>query len=234
MKLSWHFYLFAIAVAVVSVLLMYFAPTTDVFKGIFGTPSIAALFACLYQLSRDQAAHNHQIELQERAQLFDLSTASHMANIAFDKHVRFSEEYLDKLNNEVLAALIRHGPTQDALKQAGKLYEVRSKYPVWLTEEMQNRLMAFEYKISNIGITDMALKGMPPGGKRSDLVDKMYMTFREITGIGISEGVPQDEEAKRLAASAVVQYVRGILGVDELSKMRSAILKRAMNSLERR
>lgn len=72
-------------------------------------PWCGAIVTVLYQLLRDQAAHARALELQERQQLFNLGVASHMANVAFDKHIHFSEQY------------IWHNKEKTKIKKEGKM-----------------------------------------------------------------------------------------------------------------
>ena len=43
-----------------------------------------------------QPTREHSI-FREKQQLFDLGVTSHMANVAFDKHVEFSEKYISTM-----------------------------------------------------------------------------------------------------------------------------------------
>ncbi len=97
MRHSWRVYLVAAIVLVVSFVAAWTLPASEILRGIVGLPGVAALFATLYQILRDQAAHERVIELQERQELFNLGVASHMANVAFDRHVQFSERYTTKM-----------------------------------------------------------------------------------------------------------------------------------------
>jgi hypothetical protein len=59
-----------------------------------GLPAIAALFAALFQLSRDSIAFDRSVRLEEAKNRFTVGATSHMAIVAFDKHVQFCEEYV--------------------------------------------------------------------------------------------------------------------------------------------
>ncbi|MBI4795496.1 MAG: hypothetical protein HY790_06595 [Deltaproteobacteria bacterium] len=61
-------------------------------------PSVGALFVALFQLFRDEAAFEKQRALQADQQYFQIGATSHMANVAFDKHAAFSEEYIAQVN----------------------------------------------------------------------------------------------------------------------------------------
>uniref|UniRef100_UPI00356A2641 hypothetical protein n=1 Tax=Pontibacterium sp. TaxID=2036026 RepID=UPI00356A2641 len=81
---------FGLAVIIaVSIGVTFFAPIGEVYKGVAALPAIGGLFAALFQLLRDNAAHERAVELQSSQQLFNLGATSHMANTVFDKHVEF-------------------------------------------------------------------------------------------------------------------------------------------------
>lgn len=228
MKISWPFLAVASAILVVSVALAFFTPTTDFFRGIIALPGAGALAAALYQLLRDQAAYENKLEIQRRTQIFNLSVTSHMANVAFDKHVEFSEEYLTVIN-ESLRILFQKGPTKDALTLSGNLAAVRMKFPAWVTQDMQLKLISFERALGNIGLHDMRLAHVPMGEERSKVVGEMYNAFAKVTGL---QQVTDRGDLEAVAANEIIQYVRGILGVDALAKLRAAVLSQATESLK--
>jgi hypothetical protein len=45
----------------------------ELFRGIAAMPAVGALVGALYQLARDHAAHERQVELQRKKQFFDLA-----------------------------------------------------------------------------------------------------------------------------------------------------------------
>ena len=66
----------------------------DVTRAVTALPAAAAVIAAIFQLVRDQAAHDRAIVLQAAQNGFAVGATSHMASVAFDKHVGFSEEYV--------------------------------------------------------------------------------------------------------------------------------------------
>ncbi|HDS15750.1 MAG TPA: hypothetical protein ENN66_03900, partial [Proteobacteria bacterium] len=101
-------YLGAITVFVLSVAITITLPISELFKGITAMPAVGALIGALYQLLRDHAAHERQIQLQNKKHSFDLAVTSPMATIAFNKHAEFCEKYMKKIH-ETLRTLIRGG-----------------------------------------------------------------------------------------------------------------------------
>jgi len=64
MRQSWKVYVVAVIVLVVSFVVVWTLPTTEILRGIVSLPGVGALFAVLYQIVRDQAAHERALELQ--------------------------------------------------------------------------------------------------------------------------------------------------------------------------
>jgi len=89
-------------------------------------------------LSRDLEAFKaelkraHAIEMEEARNRFTVGATSHMADVAFDKHVQFCEEYTAEVHH-ALAFLFKKGPNADVLQNATALMNVRTKYSVWLS-----------------------------------------------------------------------------------------------------
>jgi hypothetical protein len=105
------------AVLLVSFAAAWFLPVAELFKGLAAVPGIGALLNVLSQLWRDERAHERAVELLHRQQDFALATASHMANVAYDKHVSFCEAYVERTNRG-LVELMASGPSKDALRLA--------------------------------------------------------------------------------------------------------------------
>ncbi|XCN73254.1 MAG: hypothetical protein Q3M24_00390 [Candidatus Electrothrix aestuarii] len=67
----------------------------ELLKYLLVAPGVAALIGALYQLMRDQASFEKQLNIQERELQYALGAASHMANAAFDNHIQFCEKYMN-------------------------------------------------------------------------------------------------------------------------------------------
>jgi hypothetical protein len=90
MQLTWKMYVVA-AIVCVLVVAAWLLPTTDLIRNVIALPGVGALFIALFQLLRDEAAHVRALEIHDKQQSFNLGVTSHMANVALDKHVEFSE-----------------------------------------------------------------------------------------------------------------------------------------------
>ncbi len=124
---SWKVYIVAALVFIVSFATAWTLPTTDLLRGLLGLPGVAALFAALYQIIRDEAAHARMLDLQERQHLFNLGVTSHMANVAFDRHVGFTEQYISRMQ-QGLTQLFQTGPPGDSLKLCIDLADIRLSF----------------------------------------------------------------------------------------------------------
>src|SRR5712692_2380387 len=136
MRHSWRVYAASTTVFIISFAAAWILPTTEILRAVISLPGVAALFAALFQIIRDQSAHERALELLEKQQLFSLGAASHMANVAFDKHVQFAEQYILKMQ-EGLTELFRTGPPGESLKFGGELQDIRLSFRAWITEDIE-------------------------------------------------------------------------------------------------
>jgi len=88
-------------------------------------------------------------DLLETQNAFSVGATSHMATVAFDKHIGFCEEYVNEMS-EALHALIQDGRAEEPL-DARRFSRIRQKWALWLTHEMENELDQFERKITLMG-----------------------------------------------------------------------------------
>ncbi|MBQ4682075.1 hypothetical protein [Aeromonas dhakensis] len=220
---------FGIAFVVgVSLGITFFAPTNDIYRGIALLPGIAGLFAALFQLVRDHAAHQRNLEIQQEQQVFNLGATSHMANSVFDKHVEFCEKYLAEVHKTVVT-LTREGPTREALEHAGNLYLLRVEYTAWITPEMDEKLMPFEKAVRDIGAKSGLVGALSGAESRDDTrakaLEEMFDVFGNLLGIG--EVNIKDENA---TVVAVKNRVREILQVSQLVLIREYLINRASSA----
>jgi len=228
MRQSWAVYLVAALVLVVSFVAAWTLPTTEILRGIVGLPGVAALFAALYQILRDQAAHERAVELQERQELFHLGVTSHMANVAFDRHVQFSEQYIARMQ-QGLTELFRTGPPGESLKFCSELIDIRLSFRAWITEDVEAKVMPFENALRQMGARKFALEGLAPGPERTRVVNEMYQVFANVTGVK-GEG----EVDETLAPRRIITHLQDLLGVQQLGRLRRAVVQAAIDALERK
>ena len=190
-------------------------------------PAIIALFGALFQLGRDNIAHERALRLEEAKNRFTVGATSHMANVAFDKHVEFCEEYTQAVNG-ALETLFRRGPHADVLQNANALMDIRIKRTVWLTPEVETKLLSFERALRKIGANAWLLGELRADEDRSGPIKEAYSTFAAVMGWEDWRG---EAVTRDLAAEKVIEGFRNILGISELTRLRAELVKRASDNL---
>jgi len=214
----------------VSIGISVFLPMSEIFKGITAMPAVGVLIAVLYQLLRDQAEFEKKLNLQKQQQLFTLGASSHMAQIAFEKHVAFCEEYMEEVH-EIVGTLFTHGPTNDVDENLRNLYVIRRKHAAWITKEIGLSLKPFETAINEISALSGLVKGLEGTDKptRTKAIKAMYEIFKEVIGL---ESKNVTEENTEIAVEEVEAKIRKIIGIEELSEMRAKIVSGSLEYLK--
>jgi hypothetical protein len=216
------------AAGIVLFVLFHFLSVSAFVVDLAAVPSVVALFGALFQLARDNLAHERTLRLEAAKNSFTVGATSHMASVAFDKHVEFCEEYV-AATFEGLATLFTKGPTPDALKHAEQLLGIRRKNALWLTPELESELERFEAALRDVGADAWLVREAPDMQNRADVVRKMYATFAKVVGLSRWEG---EEITDDLALATIVNKLRRVLGIDELTHLRSELIQRAMENLQ--
>jgi hypothetical protein len=130
-------------------------------------------------LSKEMAeiSHERSVLLAEKQNAFSIGTTSHMATVAFDKHIGFCEEYVEAMSNSLNTLIQEEKPIN-----TGNFLRIRQKWALWLTQEMEAKLDKFEAEITRIGgdaqVFDLA--GVPLSNDRS--IKRVIADFREVLG----------------------------------------------------
>jgi hypothetical protein len=223
--MSYKTWIGLIIIISLSILMTFFAPVNDIFKGIVSLPAIGGLSLALFQLFRDENNHLHNKEIQKEQQLFNLGATSHMANTVFDKHVEFCEKYLEEVHN-LLKTLYRDGPTENALNHSSVLYSLRMEYTAWITIDIDKKLIPFENAIKEIGSKSHlieALRNKEESNKeRLKAIDELYNVFNEMMNLSY-ETAPKDAES----FIVIKERVRDILQVRKLTEIREFLVNKA-------
>ena len=236
MKLSQRtkYYLGITAVLALSLGSLFWLPGGEFVQSLSAIPLVGSLVAALFMLVRDYTAHERKLLLQESQNRFLLGASSHMANVAFDKHVQFAEEYADELH-KALATLFQKGPTQDVLKHTNVMYELHQKYAVWLTNKLEAELEQFEFDLRKIGAAAGYVDASTAQENREEIMSAMYRRFAEVMGkerMGADEWDGEKISEER-AASMTIRRLRSILGSEELTEMRTSIISKSIAKLRR-
>lgn len=212
---SWAIYGGAAVVFILSFSATWFLPVPDLFRGLASIPGIAALIGVILQLWREQRLHERSVELLYRQQDFALATASHMAEVAYDKHVAFCEVYIARTNKGI-GDLFGTGPSGEALTFAIDLRQIRIDHATWLSSEIEEKLIGFESALRKMGAGAQLLNRLQPGERLSRVVDQIYNSFGIVTGTG----PPGSDEEAEIVAARIIDHLRDVLDVKELTKLR--------------
>lgn len=196
----------------------------DLLEILVAMPGVAALFTALFQIFRDHAAAEREQVLEDKRNDFTLSATSHMADVAFDKHVEFAEKYLREVEKG-LSELFRTGPSKQALELACQLYSVRTDFSAWVTEEIRNKLEPFEQALRKIGVQSDSLEHIPAGNERTRLVEDLYERYSRVAGI--KEEGEKDAAAKE-AATQLKESFQELLGIHEFTSLRRHFVDEAI------
>lgn len=216
-------YLIYILVAGLSFLGSYFLSVNEFIKSIITVPGIISILLALYKSWKDE-------QLQNKQQDFILGTASHMAEVAYNKHVLFCEEYIERVEN-ARQELFRDGPSQGSINIGRELAGIRQKHSPWLTKNIEDGLKPFEKVLIEMGAKEGLLNSgaLPVGEKRTAVVDKVYKSF----GLVLGQDKPLTEEEAELSIDKIIEKIRDILGINTLTKLRLKATELALKRLKK-
>jgi hypothetical protein len=148
----------------------------------------------------EKVKERHSAKLAELQNAFSMGAASHMATVAFDKHIGFCEEYFGEIS-KVLEALISEGATYRPT-DASRLLRVRQRWALWLTRDIEAKLDLFEADVQRMGADGMFYnaEGIPEFNEQS--VERITAYLREILAI---------EELTALRKELVMRSTKGAL-----------------------
>ncbi|CAG9207675.1 conserved hypothetical protein [Paraburkholderia tropica] len=187
----------------------------------------AALAAWMsLRIAGQRMQHERRQEAVKRA--FD-SAGSHMAVVAFDKYVQFCEEYTD-LFRETLRGLIQTGPHENALNYAADLSRLRTRWALWVTDEVNALLEKFEKALRQMGsdahLSAPKLAASVPN--RPEIINRMYKAFSDLFELGNWNG---EEANKDLAVAKMMSLLKETLGIEQFSLLRQMTLNSALREL---
>ena len=222
-------YVPAAVVVVTSLAAALLLPHGELVQTLAAIPIFGSLSAVVVQMFRDQATRQHERELAGSQNRFVLAAGSHMATTAFDKHVAFCEEYMAEVFVS-LDTLFREGPTQKALEHSHQLHLIKRKHGLWVTSHIERRLEPFETALRGVGASNLISQQFPESERHQNRINEMYRHFAEVLG---TEHMGSEWEGKAItdtaAVSRVVSHLREVLGVEELTRLRTAVVEQALN-----
>ena len=223
---SRNVYLLLSLVFLTSVAATFVPSMGDLTRAVTALPAVGAVLAGLFQLLRDQMAHERAWSIQAAQNSFTVGVTSHMANVAFDKHVTFSEEYVVEMF-QTLTTLFREGPTDQVLSHSGNLYKIRQRWAIWITPDVEIELEKFEAALRKIGASAHFVEVDLTSPKRSDTIETMYSLYEEVTGM--TDGDEKQARADH-AILSIIQCLRQVLGIEELTELRRTLVARSLHN----
>lgn len=205
---NWSTYLILAITVLASFLYAYFLPISEIFKSFAALPGIGALLLSLYKSWKDE-------QLQNKQQDFILGTASHMAEVVYNKHVIFCEIYIERVEKG-RQELFREGPSKNTINIGRELVNIRQKHSSWLTKEIEDSLKPFEQALIKIGAQDGLLESLPVGEQRSKVVGEVFKAF----GLVLGHEKSLNEDEANVHIDKVIEKIRDILGINILTKLR--------------
>jgi hypothetical protein len=108
------------------------------------------------------------------------------------------------------------------------LMDIRTKWTVWLTPEIEAQLISFENALRTIGAQAELLAELRADEDRVETVKRTYGTFAAVMGWEEWRG---EAVTRDLAAERIVEGLRKVLGIGELTRLRSELVRRATDNL---
>lgn len=191
-------------------------------------PAVGAMFTAIFQLVRDDAAHERKKEILLKEQHYSLAASSHMANVVFDKQVEFSDKYTSEVLN-AFHTLMPKQDWEDAHSFAKNLTFIRLEYMCWLTSDIDENLEEFEEKLRTLGAHSSYIK-MPKGaGTNQEHRDEAAREMLEIQAafLYILEKVEGHPEVR---LSSFSKKMRSMLNVEELTTLKNKLVESSLQS----
>ena len=215
-SISWRVYCVLAVIFLASFFVAYFLPTMEFLQGLPSLSAVGALFMGLWTIFRDNEAHKRDLEREQQQQIFNLSVTSHMAEVAFDRHIKFCEEYMQRLMQGLDPSIVEQERYEH---YSFELKNIRRIHAIWITEEINAELHGCEEVWRKYGFCRRTAQ-QTQGEVQSNFSGKAGELFDVIHGIDESgEGVTTYEKT--------ISIIQGILGITELTKLRVNLIAQA-------
>jgi hypothetical protein len=213
-------YFLLFVVAILSLLATIYFDLSETMKILTSTPLVGALLVALFQLLRDDEKFIRDSIMQDREHNFMLAATSHMSEVVFDKHVQFSEDYLMQVRKLIGALWFSSASGKSGGIEIVKLAEIRVRYQLWLSNDMEHDLRNFENELLKLSnrIISVNMKETQESNlediKKAELTKDSIKNFSELIDL-------EEEDGAQMIITGILQM---ILGVTELTKMRDTLL----------
>jgi ParB-like nuclease domain len=202
--------------------LIYGAHRLAALKMLVNTSSSGVVTA-IWDLFKAHAEHGFRLEEKSAENSFILSATSHMAEMAFDKHVEFCDEYVQEVNKGLMV-LFEEGK---ALDIAHSLQQIRKEFVLWETKDVAVVLSRFEQALRELGADQAYLESLPVSEKRTNLVKDTYKRLKDILSL---DNLP-NEPTPEIAAAYIIDHLQKHLGISDLSDLRKHYLAEAVKTV---
>jgi hypothetical protein len=209
---------FVILFAIFVVSFCFFVATNGFVRELASIPIIGTLMVLLWKVIEAEVSHQRRIMQAEIQNSFLYGSTSHMAQVAFDKHVLFCEEYIKEVSDTIWT-LFAQGATPEALNHRDKLHLIKEKHLLWLTPEIEGQLLKFEKAIGKLGANAMLARDNPREIDMNE-IHEMHRILHEVMGIEQWRG---ETLSKELSHQAIINHLRTVLGIESLTKLRGKI-----------
>jgi len=210
-------YFLLFVVAILSLLATIYFDLSETMKILTSTPLVGALLVALFQLLRDDERFIRDSIIQDREHAFSIAATSHMSEVVFDKHVKFSEDYLAQVR-KVIGIMWSSTVTKESGKmEIVELLVIRDRYQLWLSNEMAMEISHIEDELFQMN-------------------DKLRNSYKQNddTSLDLSEKIKDAEssaavilelvELEKEKGGQIIGQLQDILGVSKLTQMRDALL----------
>ncbi len=192
----------------------WLASVSEWMRGVLAFPAVIAMLTLVGDVLLESVRHHLALDLQRRDQSFSLAFATRAAEITFERHLAFCDEYVGL----VLAAfrdLQAHGtPAAVTGRYADKLRAIRDKYGVVLTSQVEDQLVDVEKLLRAVEAGEETFRALPVGKDRTAIVRETHEALKALVG------TPNPGRSNDSALHGVLSALRELLGVEQLTRLR--------------
>lgn len=203
-KVNW-FYVITI-ICIVLFTFLYVNAEDNISKWIFSLTSSWGFFTILFKYFWD-----------ERKQINEHYLNSNITYHAYIKLSEFWEEYTKELY-DTLDFLWKKWWNEEILDYAKKLYLIRRKYSLYLSNTINIKLKEFESELRYIWAQTELLKHIPVGEERSDIVKKISKKFLIIIN------QEWENEEKIASIDKIVDEIKDIIWATKIIDKRNQLV----------
>jgi hypothetical protein len=207
----------------------------DILKAVVAFPGAVSLASIPWQLFRDQRAHERAIELADRNSAIALGVDSPMAKAAFDNYVTFASEYSDEMA-KIVSDLVKEGPRPTHISLSRRLFSIRRKHALWITQSTDDVLFKMEDAIWKMAVD----AGFTEASANHDIewksrYEAAHKKWSELLGIKFHPIFPEltqpsEADVETNLQQMVLKHLRQILGTENYSAMRDLAISRALGT----